>query len=181
VKVEQQDPDPRDLAECRAKTRRRSEDHDRQRRLTPAYLLEPLRELLGGFDLDPCTEPDNPTGARAFFSLPADGCSEPWGAARTVFVNPPYGEARARWIDRCIEESSRKIALLIPCHTETRATQRAIEAGVSTLFIRARLRFGIPRENGRSEAASHGSILVGLNLDLSPLAGLGVVLYRGRP
>ena len=36
--------------------RRRSGSHDRQRQLTPDYVLEPIRQLLCGIDLDPCTE-----------------------------------------------------------------------------------------------------------------------------
>lgn len=42
--------------------RRRPDSHARQAMLTPPYVLEPIRELLGGIGLDPCTEPDNPTG-----------------------------------------------------------------------------------------------------------------------
>jgi hypothetical protein len=37
--------------------RRRAALHPAQRQLTPEYLLAPLRELLGGIELDPCTEP----------------------------------------------------------------------------------------------------------------------------
>ena len=49
--------------------RRRPGDHDRQRMLTPDYVLEPIRQLLCGIDLDPCTESDNPTRARRFYAL----------------------------------------------------------------------------------------------------------------
>jgi hypothetical protein len=39
--------------------RRRRADHDRQRQLAPAYVLEPIRKLLGGsIGLDPATEVD---------------------------------------------------------------------------------------------------------------------------
>jgi hypothetical protein len=73
--------------------RRRPDHHARQAMLTPAYVLEPIRNLLGGIGLDPCTEPDNPTDAALFYHLPQDGCSLPW-EAHSVFCNPPYGEAR---------------------------------------------------------------------------------------
>lgn len=156
--------------------RRRADGHERQRQLTPPYVLEPIRDLLGGIGLDPCTEPDNPTGAAAFYAPPQDGCVLPWDA-ETVFCNPPYGEARNRWVDRCIEEGRRrKVVLLMPSHTDTRVSQRAMRAATSILFVRSRLRFGIPRENGRSEAASHGSAVYGFGVDLAPLATLGVVL-----
>lgn len=153
--------------------RRRPDHHARQAMLTPAYVLEPVRELLGGIGLDPCTEPDNPTGARKFYHLPNDGCSLPW-EAETVFCNPPYGAARDRWVDRCIEEGKqRKVVLLIPSHTETRVFQKALRACTSVVFVQARLRFGVLRENRRQEAASHGSALFGFAVDVSPLMHLG--------
>lgn len=158
--------------------RRRPDHHARQAMLTPAYVLEPIRHLLGGIGLDPCTEADNPTGAAAFYHLPQDGCALPWNA-KTVFCNPPYGEARDRWVIRCIDEATnKKICLLIPAHTETRIFQLALRACVSVLFVNARLRFGVLRENRRQEAASHGSAVFGFGVDVAPLAGLGVVMAR---
>lgn len=157
--------------------RRRPEHHDRQAMLTPEYVLEPIRRLLGGIGLDPCTEPDNPTRADQYYSLPNDGATMPWRAA-TVFCNPPYGEARDRWVERCIQEGAgRRVVLLIPSHTETRTFQRAMAACTSVLFVRARLRFGVLRENRRQEAASHGSAVFGFGVDLGPLSDLGVVVY----
>lgn len=153
--------------------RRRPEAHARQAMLTPAYVLEPVRDLLGGIDLDPCTEPDNPTGAAQWYSLPNDGAALPWSGR--VFCNPPYGEVRARWVERCIAHDG-KAVLLIPAHTETQVFQRALAACTSVLLVKARLRFGVLRENGRQEAASHGSALIGFGVDLSPLASLGAVL-----
>jgi hypothetical protein len=156
--------------------RRRPDSHARQAMLTPGYVLEPIRELLGGIGLDPCTEPDNPTGARTFYHLPMDGCALPWNEP-TVFCNPPYGEARNRWVERCIAESAhRKVVLLIPSHTETRIFQHALAYCSTVLLVHARLRFGVLRENRRQEAASHGSAIFGFGVDLSPLRNLGTVL-----
>lgn len=53
--------------------RRRLEAHERQRYLTPPYVLEPVRRLLGGIELDPCTQADNPTGASMFYCPPQEG------------------------------------------------------------------------------------------------------------
>lgn len=160
--------------------RRRPDHHARQAMLTPGYVLEPVRDLLGGIDLDPCTEPDNPTKAAQFYCLPADGCALPWDA-ETVWCNPPYGEARDRWVDRCIAEGTRRqVLLLIPAHTETRTFQRALQACESVLLVRSRLRFGVLRENGRQEAASHGSALFGFGVDLSPLAAMGTILRPNK-
>lgn len=158
--------------------RRRGEDHPNQRQLTPPYILAPLAELLGGIDLDPCTEPDNPTGAARYYSPPQDGATLPWDA-RNVYCNPPYGEARKRWVERSIAEGQKRpVALLIPAHTETAPFQRALMNCSTVLFINARVRFGLVRENGRQEAASHGSALFGFGLDLSGLAIPGTVMTR---
>lgn len=161
---------------------RRPDHHARQAMLTPPYVLEPIRALMGGFGLDPCTEPDNPTGADRWYSLPDDGCALPWDA-RNVWCNPPYGEARDRWVDRCISASGQgtPVALLIPAHTETRTFQRAFAAADTVLFFQARLRFGVLRDNGRQEAASHGSALFGFGIDLSPLYALGTIVTPHKP
>jgi DNA N-6-adenine-methyltransferase Dam len=160
--------------------RRRPDSHVRQAMLTPSYVLDPVRRLLGGIGLDPCTESDNPTLADQFYCLPADGCSLPWDAP-TVFCNPPYGLAKDRWVARCIAEGKRrKVVLLIPAHTETRTFQEALGACDSVVFVRARLRFGVLRENRRQEAASHGSAIFGFGVDVSPLSILGVAMRRAR-
>lgn len=161
--------------------RRRDECHPRQSMLTPAYILEPIRHLLGGnIGLDPCTEPDNPTLAEAWISLPEDGCTASWDY-NSVFCNPPYGEARDRWVERCIVEGhKRPVVLLIPSHTDTRTFQRAATACTSVLLIRGRLKFGALRPKGREqggriqEAASHGSAVFGFGIDVSPLRDFGV-------
>jgi hypothetical protein len=140
-------------------------------------VLEPVRRLLGGIiGLDPCTEADNPTGADRFYHLPQDGCALPWDAS-SVFCNPPYGEIRERWINRCIAESARgiRIVLLMPAHTDTRVFQTAFEACTTCLFLKGRVKFGVLRENRRQEAASRGSALLGFGVDLAPLAELGAI------
>jgi hypothetical protein len=157
--------------------RRRAEDHIRQRQLTPSYVLEPIRNLLGGIGLDPCTELDNPTKAEKFYCLPSDGCALPWDKS-TVFVNPPYGEARNRWVERCIVEGGqRRIVLLIPAATETQIFQKALRSCVSVVFCSGRLRFGVWRANGhQQEAASHGSAIFGFGADVTPLGHLGTAM-----
>ena len=158
--------------------RRRPDSHARQAMLTPSYVLEPVRELLGGIGLDPCTEPDNPTRADAFYFQPLDGCALPWAFARSVFCNPPYGEARERWIEKCISTAAQgvSVVLLVPAHPDTRIFQIALAACTTVLFCKGRLKFGVLRDNGRQEAASHGSALFGFNVDLAPLRALGQVM-----
>ena len=157
--------------------RRRPEGHPQQTQLTPPYVLEPVRDLLGGIDLDPCTTPDNPVRADVFYTPPTDGVAESWDS-RTIFVNPPYGEARNRWVRRCVEahnDHGAKVVLLIPAHTDTRIWHEAMETAQSVLFLKGRVKFGIPRDNGRQQAASHPSCLISWGVDLW-LPTLGVCM-----
>ena len=157
--------------------RRRDAHHPNQRQLTPGYVLEPIRALLGEIELDPCTEQDNPTRATRFYSPPIDGLAESW-IAKTIFCNPPYGEVRAQWVRRCIDASlaGSKVILLMPASTETQIFQLAARSSDSLILVQARLRFGLVRKNGRQEAASHGSAIFGFGIDVSPLTSIGVAL-----
>lgn len=163
--------------------RYRAGNHPSQTALTPDYVLGPVRAMLGGtIGLDPCTTPDNPCGAQRFYSPPQDGTAMPWEAS-TIWVNPPYGKARDRWVYQCIDAAYRgsQVVLLIPAHTDTRTFQMAIETASTALLVRGRLKFGIPRANGKQVAASHPSALIAWNADLSTCATLGVVIRSERP
>lgn len=158
--------------------RYRSDDHPHQTAITPAYVLDPVRAMLGGaIGLDPCTTPDNPVAAERFYAPPQDGAALPWDAD-TIWCNPPYGKAREPWVGRCVEAgvAGRRVVLLIPAHTDTRAFQRALDTCTSALLIRGRVKFGIPRANGRQVAASHPSALIAWNADLAACAALGLVV-----
>lgn len=161
--------------------RYRSGDHDHQRQLTPPYVLEPVRAALGRIGLDPCTEPDNPTGADMFYTVDDDGLSSPWCGLHwhpSIFVNPPYSKAREPWAQLCMNAGflGQRVVLLIPSHTDTRLWYRLMRSASAVCFIRGRVKFGVLRSNRRQEAASHPSALVCWNLDPSPLSALGTVL-----
>lgn len=159
--------------------RYRDDHHPNQTQLTPPYALEPIRKALGGIVLDPCTEPDNPTGADRFFTPPTDGAEEPWDA-ESIFINPPYSRAKDRWAERAMQAGSQgsRVALLIPAHPDTRIAQRLLASAHAVTFVQGRLKFGIPRENGRQQAASHGSAIYTWNADTSALESLGATLVR---
>ena len=155
--------------------RYRDEAHPQQTQLTPAYVLDPVREALGGaIDLDPCTLPDNPVGATTFFYPPQDGVELPWGTG-TIYCNPPYGKARERWVRRCQEAAGdgARVVLLMPAAMDTRIVHSCLTNANSVVFIRGRVKFGVLRPNRRQQAASHPSMLVGWNVDLRSCAHLG--------
>lgn len=146
-----------------------------QRQLTPPYVLEPVRAALGGsIELDPCTEPDNPTGAENFYTVDDDGLSVPWWES-SIYINPPYGEARGAWVKaaQIAAERGAKVIMLIPAHTDTRIFQAAMRTATSMVLIKGRVKFGVLRENRRQEAASHPSALIGWNVDLRDCEHLG--------
>jgi hypothetical protein len=156
--------------------RYRDDGHPSQEWSTPEYVLEPVRQALGGtIGLDPCTEPGNPAAAERFYCLPADGAALPWDA-ETIYVNPPYSRARERWVLKCIEaaRAGSTVVLLIPAATDTRIWQKAVSTATSAVFIKGRVKFGTLRPNRRQEAASHPSSLVGWNTDLAPCECLGL-------
>ena len=158
--------------------RYRSGTHDMQRQLTPPYVLEPARQALGGLiDLDPCTEPDNPTAAAKIYTVDDDGLAQPWDA-QAIYVNPPYGKAREPWVLRCVDAAAegRSVVLLIPAHTDTRIFQKAMETASWVLLIKGRVKFGVLRQNRRQEAASHPSALIGWNADPGPVSHLGTLV-----
>lgn len=148
--------------------------HPNQRQLTPPYVLDPVREDLGGISLDPCTEKDNPCGAETFYTSEDDGLSRPW-EGMSIFVNPPYSKAKEPWIERCILAGieGRRVILLVPAHTDTKIFHKALQTATAVVFIRGRVKFGTLRNNRRQEAASHPSALIGWNVKLEACAALG--------
>ena len=145
-------------------------------------MLDLVRDALGRIELDPCTTPDNPVDADLFYAPPEhDGAELPWDA-QSIFVNPPYGKARERWVRRCIEagKEGKRVVLLMPAATDTRIFQEALTTATEVVFVRGRLKFGVLRPNRRQVAASHPSALIGWNAQLRITRSLGVYLRLGQ-
>lgn len=88
---------------------------------TPDVVLDLVREL-GPIALDPCTAPENPTGARAFCS--EGGLEQSWpvlSAGGMVYVNPPFGRGVASWMARCYAAShfGCEVIALVPARVDT--------------------------------------------------------------
>jgi hypothetical protein len=158
-----------------------------QTQLTPAYILGPVRADLGGIiGLDPCTTADNPVGADRFYTPADDGLARPWCGqswAPSIYCNPPYGKAREPWAARCANVGvlmCQRVILLMPAATDTRIFQKAVSTAAAVVFIRGRVKFGVLRPNRRQAAASHPSVLIGWNTNLSACAHLGLWM-RAEP
>jgi len=140
--------------------------------LTPTWFIEEIRTAFGGrIDLDPCTEPSNPTGARRFFTAKDDGVRRKWKGRMSV--NPPYSPLEP-WIDKAIAASKAgaRVYMLLPVRTDSGYQQRLLAAATDVLFIHRRLKF-VPADGGKSGSPAFGSMIVGLNVRTAPLAHLG--------
>lgn len=78
-------------------SRRAKHSSESVEHLTPAYVVEPARAVVGGFDLDPATTPfaNEIVGAQYIYTAADDGLHAPDGSLREwrgrVFLNPPGG------------------------------------------------------------------------------------------
>ena len=113
-----------------------------------------------------------------FYAPPVDGAVESWDSP-TIFVNPPYGKARERWVRRCVDAAyaGSEVVLLMPAHPDTRIFQEALETAAFVVFIQGRVKFGVLRPNRRQAAASHPSALIVWGRDdIEELCGLGTIV-----
>ena len=147
--------------------------------LTPAWFVEEIRAAFGGrIDLDPCTEPTNPTGARRFFTAEDDGLRRAWKGR--VFVNPPYSPSEP-WIDKAIAsaKAGARIYMLLPVRTDAAYHHRLLAAATDVLFLRGRLKF-VPADGGLAGSPAFASMVVGLNHSTTPIFHIGTQLTRPR-
>lgn len=113
---------------------------------TPDEVLDVVRRF-APIALDPCTSPDNPTGAARFYTETDDGLSRPWDTGDgLVYVNPPYGRDMRLWMvklrDEHLAERAREAILLIPARTDTAAwTSCVASSALLVAFWHGRIRF----------------------------------------
>lgn len=135
---------------------------------TPEYIFEAVRECMGGIDLDPCTDEDNPVKAGSIYTMDDDGLVQPWFPK--TYVNPPYKELK-RWCEKIAHEvhgmnlgnvpPARPLAALLPMRSlETRYLQETLwNSHLSTRFwFRGRVGF-IDADGVRQKGNTKGSIL----------------------
>lgn len=73
------------------------------------------------FTLDPCSTHEN-TKCEKHYTIAENGLTQDW-SGETVFCNPPYGRELPKWIQKCAEESQKKIHLLL-CSFQQEPTQK---------------------------------------------------------
>lgn len=103
--------------------------------LTPPEMIA----ALGVFDLDPCAPVKRPwPTANWHFTVEDDGLAREWWGR--VWLNPPYGEHTATWLQRLVEHGN-GIALVF-ARTETECWFNWVWPKASAiLFLRGRVTF----------------------------------------
>lgn len=117
--------------------------------LTPPELIQ----MLGSFDLDPCSPLQRPWDtARRHLTTEDNGLLAQWYGR--VWLNPPYGAETGRWLARLVEHGN-GIALIF-ARTETDDWFRYVwRHADAILFLRGRLHFH--HVDGRRAVANSGA------------------------
>lgn len=114
---------------------------------TPPHIMERVHTLFSSGFYDPANAENNPTRALFFNTQTFDGLESCWKSVNLpVFLNPPYGKALPRWVQKVGEETRKGtivLTLLPGNRTETKYFHRHIF--ISQLkgicYVRKRLRF----------------------------------------
>ena len=156
--------------------------------LTPPHILDAVRAYFGGtINLDPATEPNNPTNAKTFYTEADNGLYLPW--TDRTFVNPPYGRALMKWVEKICDEADdynpEIVALLPGQRFETRTWQDCLLPCTSLsaiVFLKGRLKFLRP-DGTPAKSNPYGSMLYIFNdaersSILSSFGHLGYIIWK---
>ena len=109
--------------------------------MTPINIVDRVVRAFGRIDLDPSAEPAMAIPARLHFTAEQDGLARPW-VGRT-YLNPPYGRAIGRWIDKLVTErlagNVTEAIVLVPARTDTQWFHQIPTEVIC--FVKGRLRF----------------------------------------
>src|SRR4051812_12604392 len=107
---------------------------------TPLQLFATLNREFR-FTLDPASTHANAKCA-LHYTREDNGLAQDWGQ-HTVWMNPPYGNAIPRWVDKAIHSAAHgaTVATLLPCRTDTRWYAACLEHASELRMIQGRLRF----------------------------------------
>ena len=113
---------------------------------TPQDFFDKLNEEFD-FTLDPCCS-EQTAKCKKYFTPSEDGLRQSW-AGETVYCNPPYGRAIAKWVRKAYEECQQgaTVVMLLPSRTDTKWFHHYIYGKAEILFVEGRLRFGGSTQN----------------------------------
>jgi phage N-6-adenine-methyltransferase len=123
---------------------------------TPRDFYERLNQEYD-FSLDPCCTKET-AKCENYFTEEDDGLSKSWAGHRT-FMNPPYGRAIKKWIEKAYEEGKKPnttVVCLIPARTDTKYWHKYCMKACEIYFVKGRLKFG----NSKNAAPFPSAVVV---------------------
>lgn len=110
---------------------------------TPDNLFKALDDEFG-FTLDPCATDENHKCDK-YYTKETNGLSKNW-KDEVVFMNPPYGRAIGKWVEKAYMEynfNDATVVCLIPARPDTRYWHDYIFPHASEIrFLKGRVKFG---------------------------------------
>ena len=121
---------------------------------TPNALFDHLDNEFN-FTLDPCSNGTNNKCSK-YFTIHDDGLVQDW-SQDSVFMNPPYGRAIGKWIEKAYLESLKgaTVVCLIPSRTDTRYWHDYCMKANEIRLIKGRVKF-----SGKDPAPFPSAIVV---------------------
>lgn len=111
---------------------------------TPPEVLDAVARVLGGIDLDPCSNStDTPNvPAERVFTEEDDGLAQVWTGR--VYMNPPYGRVIGAWVQKLVDEyeagNVTEAITLVPARTDTEWFELLVTCPFC--LVKGRLKFG---------------------------------------
>lgn len=124
---------------------------------TPKWIID----LLGSFDLDPCSPEHRPFDtANVHWTKQLDGLKMPWGKTEDVrvWLNPPYSRPLVEQFIRKMADHNNGIALLVNRQDNVMWQEVIFPTAASMIFMRHRVQFLTP--DGHAGKPFFGSCLV---------------------
>ena len=143
--------------------------------ITPSRVIDVVRSYFNSqnlsIELDPATEPNNPVGAKKFYTETTNGLLHPW--IDGTFVNPPFSQGNMPvWIKKISEEAShgKHIIALLPCGARFGTAYWQDYAFISNLkaicFVRGRVKF-LRKDGTVAKSNTYDSQIYGYNIDIA--------------
>lgn len=129
---------------------------------TPPEVFDPLDREFGPFDMDAAASRANKK-AKAWYDggIGGDGLAGLWNGR--VWLNPPYGRAIAKWVEKAHTEvrlgRAALVVALLPARTETAWWHDWVQGKAEVRFLRGRVKF-IGPNGGKKDAPFPSAIAI---------------------
>ena len=130
---------------------------------TPPEVVEAARRVMGGIDLDPCSNPiaNSVVQAKRFFTADDDCRRIDWGECGRVFMNPPFSSGlMLEIIDKLLTSNYEQAIVLTNNVMDTRAGALLAAAADAICFPPRRMKFWQPSKTEPFHGFEAGGELV---------------------